>query len=158
MKKYILGLSVMLFGSLFWACEEDNICTENKTPELIIKLKSDTPTQTLDSLYVLRQDSANEFTLITSGAGRDSISVPLPLSPSSETFLIFSRRKSSDQFLDVVKVDYKYSTEYVSKACGFKAVYSNLNATTSSHNFIKNIEILQDEIISQNAAHILLTY
>ncbi|MRJ08432.1 hypothetical protein EDL99_06040 [Ornithobacterium rhinotracheale] len=160
MKKYILGIFLMMIsGLIFWACEEDDICTENKTPELIIKLKNTAnPGETMDSLYVLRQDAKDEFTLIAGGAGRDSISVPLPLKPTTETNLIFSRRKTTDQFLDVLKIKYKYSTEYVSKACGFKAVYSDLSATSSSHKFIKSIEILQHEVTDQSAAHILLTY
>lgn len=160
MRKYILGLfALMISGFVFWACEEDDICTENKTPELIIKLKNaTTPGETMDSLYVLRIDSKDKFTLIVSGTGRDSISVPLPLNPTTETDLIFSRRRTTDQFLDVLKISYKYNTEYVSKACGFKAVYKDLSATTDSHKFIKSIEILQHEITNQNAAHILLTY
>ena len=57
---------------------------------------------------------------------------------------------------DTVDVNYIRDDIYVSRACGYKATFTNLGATplADADNWIANITIENNTINNENAAHI----
>ena len=160
MKKFLflLILSCSAFG-VFNACEENDICIDQKTPNLIIKFNNENnPKEKMDSLFVSIKNSDDTYTAIAGGLGKDSIVFPLPLEKTNHTTIAVSRRSTVPDFLDVITINYDYHTEFVSKACGFKAVYNILNIESPTTNFIKSYKILRNEVTDQISAHIQFNY
>lgn len=161
MKVNITNLLAFLFLlAIVTSCEENDICLEGKTPQLILKLHSlSNPEQKLDSLYVFKESQEKVFLPVVEGIGKDSISIPLSMEPSTQTRLIFTTRKNSPhQNADTIVLHYDYQQVFTSKACGFRVVYKNLNVELNSNHFIKSFNILRNEITDQTTAHILLNY
>lgn len=160
MKKLLLPFISLLLLGLFFACEENDICLEGKTPQLIIKLKNKAdPKQIMDSLYIFQENTKGFYTPIIAGKGRDSVSIPLPLEETNHTNFIFSKRKDyTAENSDKAILSYDYSTKYTSKACGFRVIYKNLKFDLLSTHFIKSYKILRNEITDQSSAHIELYY
>lgn len=57
---------------------------------------------------------------------------------------------------DIIEVKYTPELIYVSRACGYKSVFNNLSATreTDLSNWIIDIQVINDTINNENAAHI----
>ena len=160
MKKFlsIFILSCLALG-VFYACEENDICIDPKAPQLIIKFNNESnPKEKMDSLFVLKQNPNETYTQVAGGVGRDSIIFPLPLEKTDHTTIVVSRRSKTQDSLDVITINYDYRTEFVSKACGFKAVYTISNIELPTTNFIKSYKILRNEVTDQVFAHIQLNY
>lgn len=160
MKKF-LSILFLCFSALiiFNACEENDICVDPKTPQLIIKFNNEkNPKEKMDSLFVSIKNSDNTYTPIVGGVGKDSIFISLPLNKTNHTTITISKRRVVYDYLDIITINYDYRTEFVSKACGFKAVYNLLSIESPTHNFIKSYKILKNEVTDQISAHIQLNY
>ncbi|MBV7441827.1 hypothetical protein KRX57_10390 [Weeksellaceae bacterium TAE3-ERU29] len=160
MKKYLALLILSCFTFIiFNSCEENDICIDPKTPQLIIKFNNENnPKEKMDSLFVLKQNPDDTYTQVAGGVGRDSIIFPLPLEKTDHTTIIVSKRSAVTDFADAININYDYRTEYVSKACGFKAQYKILSIKSPTTNFIKSYKILRNEVTDQVSAHIQLNY
>lgn len=57
---------------------------------------------------------------------------------------------------DIIEVNYTPELIYVSRACGYKSVFNNLSAGHDSdlNNWIIDIQVINDTINDENAAHI----
>ncbi len=57
---------------------------------------------------------------------------------------------------DTIQVNYTPELIYVSRACGYKSVFNDLNANreTDASNWIIDIQVINDTINNENAAHI----
>ena len=123
-KNYILLLLIALG---FYSCEKDDFCIEPITPNLIVRFydaSNTLNTKTVTDLSV----APNELENIYSNASLDSIAIPLDVS-SNQTIYNFTSGTAEDQII----IDYEVENVFVSRSCGFKAIFNNVTLTTTNN-------------------------
>ena len=149
MKKYITIIIFSIFAIL--SCEKDDICIENTTPNLIIRFY-DNDNQTEAKQIVLDSVWANNKENIYKNETIDSIIVlPLDLSQNNTLF-----KFSSNSIEDEINFTYDRNDIFVSRSCGYKTIFENLQIDSNSTNWIKNISINNTIIENDTAAHITI--
>ena len=145
MKKlyFFLLLTVLISG-----CEKDDFCIDPITPNLIVRFYDNddmTSTLSVTDLYVWPEGRDS----IIIGQNTDSITIPLDVN-NGETIYNFSMGDLQEQ----VTIDYTVNEVFVSRSCGFKAIFESVGATQESNNWIQNIEVISTIIEDESAAHI----
>lgn len=173
MKKFcVLAILIILTGV---SCERDDICSENTptTPSLVIRfynVDDQEQTKQVRLLTVNGIDSeGNLLDDIVSYASTDSIVLPLRFQNEGViTTTRFQLKKDSDfdtdtnpntfSNTDVIEVSYTPQFIYVSRACGYKSIFNNLQNTLiiDSDNWIFGYNIINPTIENENTAHIIL--
>ena len=157
MKKNILFL--VLLTSIFAACEKDDFCIQNPvTSRLIIDFYDDTNRETLKNVQrfsiIAEGKTDSLFVNITS----NSISIPLN-SLTLETRYILKKNDDNGAKVDdkIATFTIKYDTEeeFVSRSCGFKVKFNNLEFSSNTNSWIT--DFTPTTIINlddQSAAHV----
>ncbi|WP_298763821.1 DUF6452 family protein [uncultured Polaribacter sp.] len=151
MKKTIIYL--LLLSAIFSACEKDDFCIQNPvTSKLIIRFFDATNRETpkrVQNLYVyseVNSDTIARYNNVTI----DSIAIPL--NPNAlETVYNFSKNGVVNQF----SVKYDIEEEYVSRSCGFKVIFNNVEFTSPNNTWF--IDFTPDTALNlddQTAAHV----
>ena len=160
MKKILILLVIGLsFGQS--ACERDDICAESTptTPLLIIRFidaETDVDFEAPTNLAITIAGEAEPFTIVNN----DSIAIPLRTNEdmTSFRFTINSAEEDEDpQNTDELIFSYVREEEYVSKACGFRVVYEDLQNQLipgDDGNWIDDIEIVNPTIVDDTSVHI----
>lgn len=151
MKKTIIYL--LLLSAIFSACEKDDFCIQNPvTSKLIIRFFDATNRETpkrVQNLYVyseVNSDTIARYNNVTI----DSIAIPL--NPNAlETVYNLSKNGVVNQF----SVKYDIEEEYVSRSCGFKVIFNNVEFTSPNNTWF--IDFTPDTALNlddQTAAHV----
>ena len=129
MKQTILILLVSV--ALFSACEKDDFCTQNPvTPRLIIRFYDHTNRETTKRVQNLVINSEANSDTIARYNGVSTDSIVIPLNPNAlETIYNFSKDGVVNQF----SINYDIQEEYVSRSCGYKIVYTNLEFSSPTN-------------------------
>lgn len=153
MKKYFLFLS--LIALLISSCEKDDFCIEPITPNMIIRFYNATnisETKAVTDLTV----NPNDLDSIYTNVNIDSIVIPLDVT-SNQIIYNFS----SGTNVDILTIDYEIEEVFVSRSCGFKAIFNNVTVTSDVSNdwIIGLTETLENTITiptidDESAAHI----
>ena len=153
MKKYYLFLS--LTALLISSCEKDDFCIEPITPNMIIRFYNATnisETKAVTDLTV----NPNDLDSIYTNVSIDSIVIPLDVT-SNQIIYNFS----SGTNVDILTIDYEIEEVFVSRSCGFKAIFNNVTVTSDVSNdwIIGLTETLENTITiptidDESAAHI----
>ncbi|AMC10341.1 hypothetical protein Lupro_03325 [Lutibacter profundi] len=146
-KNYVL---IFIFLFTFLSCEKDDICVETTTPNLIIKFyDNDDPTvikqvteltvwaETKDSIYINKS--------------LDSIIIPLNLNENFTKYIL-----ENNTIKDTVKFTYNRNDIFVSRSCGYKTIFENLQIESNTTNWIKSISINNSTIDNEKATHIYI--
>lgn len=169
----ILLTGIIIVGT--WSCERDDICAETTptTPHLnILFYDINNPNESKSvrefTLRALDTDGS-ELEDISVGSPFDSIS--LPLRTINETVTTrFALEKDSDfsdddddmtnSNIDVIAITYTPQYEYVSRACGYKSIFTNLSITVEpdGSNWILTNEILTTTIENEDQAHVIFRH
>ncbi len=148
------------------SCEKDDICAETTatTPQLILRFYDNDnieETKTATNLLVYGVNDVNEAVFFEHVNFATSDSVVVPLRTDSDiTRLVLHKDLDITDFgtgnFDIISLSYAREDIYVSRACGFKNIYTNLEANleTDSDNWIQNIEIVNTTVENQNSAHV----
>ncbi|WP_271405216.1 DUF6452 family protein [Tenacibaculum soleae] len=159
MKKHLFILLISLIG--FSSCERDDFCVQNPvTPSLILTFydKDDVfELKKVQRFSMIAQGKTDSlFTSITT----DSIAIPLN-SLASET--VYTLKMNADDNLasnnKTATLTIKYNTEddYVSRSCGYRVVFSDINITHTS--WIDNLSTSTiSNINDQTKAHVQVYY
>lgn len=162
MKKYLLILSIL--AGLLFTCERDDICPESTptTPKLIITFYDVVEQEDAKSVTNLAiQGEDNETVLVYSST--DSIAIPLKTYEDQTTFSFIKDSEFDEENnlvsgnIDVITFTYTRNDVYVSRACGYKTTFENVQSvlTTDTDNWI---EIITSEepltVDNETAAHI----
>lgn len=141
MKKYCLFLS--LFSLLIISCEKDDFCIDPITPNMIIRFYD--ATNTLETKAVTNLTVQPEgYEEIYSNVSLDSIIVPLDV---SENQIIYNLTSENNQ--DILTITYEIEEVFVSRSCGFKAIFNNVIVTSDSANdWILGLTELGDNIVT----------
>jgi hypothetical protein len=153
MKKYYLFLS--LTALLISSCEKDDFCIEPITPNMIIRFYNATnisETKAVTDLTV----NPNDLDSIYTNVSIDSIVIPLDVT-SNQIIYNFS----SGTNVDILTINYEIEEVFVSRSCGFKAIFNNVTVTSDVSNdwIIGLTETLENTITiptidDESAAHI----
>ena len=133
MKKYILPIIAIII--LISSCEKDDICIDPITPQLVIRFYDDVnPTEykSRTSLYVWAEGMDSIYVNVST----DSLALPLNPADDFTTYLL-----SSDNIVDEITINYLREEVFVSRSCGFKYNFNDLNLTDVTNNWIINTEI-----------------
>ena len=148
MKKYITIIIVSFLAIL--SCEKDDICIEATTPNLVIRfynndIQTDVKDVLLDSVWSINKNGIEQYKSVST----DSIAIPLNLNENSTTYII-----ENNSIKDTLKFIYDRKDVFVSRSCGYKTIFENLQIESNSINWIKNININNAIIENDTAAHI----
>jgi len=167
---------LFLISLVLLNCEKDDICAEATatTPQLILRFydqNAPEETKTVSSIVVYGFNDANEPVFFDNIGLSTSDSIIVPLRTDSEiTRLVFHKdfdidnngtpNDDSDDIVlgnpDLLNISYKLEDIYVSRACGFKAIYTNLEISADSdpNPWISSHEIINTTVENQNSAHV----
>ncbi|PKP13094.1 MAG: hypothetical protein CVU08_07215 [Bacteroidetes bacterium HGW-Bacteroidetes-3] len=148
MRKYLIVLFILCFT--FINCEKDDICIETTTPKLIIVFYNDTIPATkkaVTSLTVWAEGKLN----IYENKQLDSIAIPLDLNQDRTTYIFDNKF-----FKDTIAFTYNRKDVFVSRSCGFKTTFDNLQIESRTANWIKNDTIKNTTIDNETAVHLTI--
>ena len=153
MKKYYLLLS--LIALLVSSCEKDDFCIEPITPNMVIRFYNATnitQTKPVEDLSV----NPEGFDELYSNANLDSILIPLDVTSNQIIYNL-----SSESNIDIITINYDVEEVFVSRSCGFKAIFNNVSVTSDVSNdwIIGLTETLENNITiptidNETAAHV----
>jgi len=148
MKKYFTIIVVSIFAML--SCEKDDICIEATTPSLIIHFYNNdvqTESKSIEDLTVWANDKDSLYV----NQELDSIVIPLDLAQDNTLY-----KFSNNLIEDEINFTYDRKDVFVSRSCGYKTIFENLQIENNTSNWIKNIEINNSTIENDTAAHITI--
>ena len=148
---YFFSLITLVSISVL-SCRKDDICTGDATPDLQIKFFDYANTDTeksVDTLYVTALPQQD--TLLYGGSKVSELSLPLNVNDDSCHFVF-----TSDQNEDSIIFNYTREQVFVSKSCGYKTLFHNLNVDLQqdNDNWIKQIDIVKNEVITDTIVHL----
>ena len=153
MKKYYLLLS--LIALLVSSCEKDDFCIEPITPNMVIRFYNATnitQTKPVEDFSV----NPEGFDELYSNANLDSILIPLDVTSNQIIYNL-----SSESNIDIITINYDVEEVFVSRSCGFKAIFNNVSVTSDVSNdwIIGLTETLENTITiptidNETAAHV----
>ena len=153
MKKYYLFLS--LIALLISSCEKDDFCIEPITPNMIIRFYNATNISETKAVNDLTINISNLDSIYTN-VSLDSVVIPLDVT-SNQIIYNFS----SGTNVDILTIDYEIQEVFVSRSCGFKAIFNNVTITSDVSNdwIIGLTETLENTITiptinDESAAHV----
>ena len=153
MRKYYLLLT--LIALLVSSCEKDDFCIEPITPNMVIRFYNATnitQTKPVEDLSV----NPEGFDELYSNANLDSILIPLDVTSNQIIYNL-----SSESNIDIITINYDVEEVFVSRSCGFKAIFNNVSVTSDVSNdwIIGLTETLENTITiptidNETAAHV----
>lgn len=132
------------------SCEKDDLCIENTTPSLIIRfydndVKTDLKKVSGLTVWADRKDS------VYVNQSLDSIVIPLDLTQNNTRY-----KFSTNLIEDEINFTYTRNDVFVSRSCGYKTIFENLQINNNTTNWVKNIIINNSTIDNETAAHITI--
>jgi len=168
-----INIYIFLIGFLFlaYSCERDDICAEATptTPNIGIEFYDNSNPENLKNVPDLLIIGEGQTEPVPGAAINSISSISLPLRTDAEETVFFmyeSALINDDGTIDgnIDKVTFNYTTEevYVSRACGFKTIFTNLSVTVEVDidNWIQNISIEAENqtIQDESQAHIFIRH
>lgn len=131
------------------SCVKDDICLEDTTPYLIIRFyDNDDPTELKEVSSLTVWSSGLDSLYIEEAT--DSIAIPLNLTDITTTYNL-----KSDDDTDEMSFTYTLNDIYVSRSCGYKTIYENLEVS-ATNNWIQSYTINNTTIEDETSAHITI--
>lgn len=134
MKKRLIVFGLIFSMALLVSCEEDDVCVGEGTPNLTIVFRDAlNSTNKMDSLTIHYSDHIDfdDPVLLYDKVFTDSLKLPLSGLVYEKRYFKIQRRSNSNS--DILTVNYQPTSEYISKACGFRVVYEDLNYNITQH-------------------------
>jgi hypothetical protein len=164
MRKIIL---ILLASFFFSSCEKDDICDANTptTPKVVIEfydVANPTTLKNVTNLGVIAPGFTNvlKFTAISK--------IKVPLKTFQDTSILHFIKNGSidpttDDNLDEITFNYSRKTVYVSRACGYKTLFTlnttnPITVTPDSNNWIQNVIVSQPNIENENETHVKIYF
>ncbi len=154
---------LLLISGFFSGCEKDDICdtATPTTPKVVIEfydIANPTVKKNVVNLGVIAPGFTNGFGFTNTS------SIKVPLKTFENTSVLYfiqngSAEPTTDDNQDEVVFNYTRRTEYVSRACGYKTLYTldatnPVTVTADSNNWIQNVIVSQPNIENENETHV----
>lgn len=167
---------------LSFSCEKDDICDANTptTPRLIIKfydIQNPAVVRSVIDLKITSLVDGVEKAIIFDKTNTDIlndtiVALPLKINANLTKFKFIFNSKTTNPSLiakDDLTFNYTRKDEFVSRACGFKTLFEmnagnqnsvilNENPGSRIGNWIKDIQITQPKIYTENETHIKIFF
>jgi hypothetical protein len=158
---------LLLLSVFFSSCEKDDICDANTptTPKIVIEFYDAANPITLKNVTNLGV-IAPGFTNGLKFTATSKIKVPLKTFQDS-SILYFIKNGSidptTDDNLDEITFNYSRKTVFVSRACGYKTLFTlnttnPITVTPDSNNWIQNVIVSQPNIENEDETHIKIYF
>jgi hypothetical protein len=162
-------ITIITFLLLIISCEKDDICTSTdaNTANLKIKFYNNLDRDVLKKVNnLLIVGNSLSYGIESS---RDSISIPLRILENNTSYKLIKDYTINDNGTpddltddfatgneDEIIINYENEEIFISKACGFKNVFNNVNFgfTDDDDNWILNTSVINNKIENENDAHI----
>ena len=164
MRKIIL---IVLISFFFSSCEKDDICDANTptTPKVVIEFYDVANPTTLKNVTNLGVIAPG----FTNGFGFNAVSkIKVPLKTFQDTSILHFIQNGSidpttDDNLDEITFNYTRKTVFVSRACGYKTLFTlnttnPITVTPDSNNWIQNVIVSQPNIENEDETHIKIYF
>ena len=161
-------LSLLLVLSIFFSsCEKDDICDANTptTPKVVIEfydVANPTTLKNVTNLGVIAPGFTNGFEFTATSK------IKVPLKTFEDTSILHfiqngSMDPTSDDNLDEITFNYSRKTVFVSRACGFKTLFTlnitnPITVTPDSNNWIQSVIVSQPNIENEDETHIKIYF
>ena len=149
MKKYFL-VTLITFV-LFTSCIKDDFCVDPITPNLVISFYDNDNPDNLKRTSNLTVWAEGKEELYTN-ASLDSILIPLDPAIDMTVYHL-----SLADVEDEITITYTRKEVFVSRSCGFKYNFENLEVPINSDNWILDIQIT-NQIVEDETEHIKILY
>lgn len=163
MHKLAKAFILLLIMSTYAGCTADDICSEETqtTPKMVISFSDNRVSGVAKPLAHLRIRNI-EYDTIVWDAPADTISIPLSTEADRSTYS-FTILKNDIPYTNVYQFEYYREEVYVSRACGYKMRYTNLEAkaipnSDSTPTWAKFITILNPIVEDEKNAHITILH
>lgn len=174
--------ALLLIALILSGCEKDDICIDETTPRLILEFYDITNPANLKNVLNLKAqgDGADDFivfdpSLPVTDPSRylfngSKLELPLRLAEDSTTYhLTLNSTSTTNANEDVLQFNYTPQNVYVSRACGYKTIFTldnpngalvTDNTTTPDGLWIQplNINIITTNIDTENETHIKIYF
>ena len=180
MRKRFLFLAVVL-AVVFSSCEKDDICDANTatTPRLVLSffdINNPSVLKTVTRLKVVGEGmpegiifspaATGDSKYLTSGS---TISIPLKVDQDVTTYnLIFNSGNTNPAlvFTDKIQINYTRTNVFVSRACGYKTIFTlkptnpiiHTAEPNSSAKWMQYISVEKSNIENENETHLKLFF
>ena len=158
----IAALLLILAISL-GACERDDICIEDTTPQLIIRFyDKDDPERlkAVQNLTVMIQGIDGELENETITSSTDSIAIPIRVDENTTRYLMSIPGETTEDPAneDLLELTYSQEDQFVSRSCGYKAIFLDARSSlvTDDGNWIDQVinSTSPLDITNENQAHV----
>ena len=168
MKKLIITSIALVIAFSFWNCEKDDICEDGTptTPRMIIEF--------YDNLEPTTKKTVTNLGIVADGMttgilynGVSKIEVPLQNTADITKYSFIYDSQNVDLSLrneDKITINYTRTDVFISRACGYKTVFSLLDnpngivKTIDTNNWIKEIVIQKYKILNENEVHVKIFF
>jgi hypothetical protein len=158
---------LLLLSVFFSSCEKDDICDTNTptTPKIVIEFYDVANPTTLKNVTNLGVIAPG----FTSGFGFTATSkIKVPLKTFEDSSVLYFIQNGSidpttDDNLDEITFNYNRKTVFVSRACGYKTLFTlnstnPITVTPDLNNWIQNVIVLQPNIENEDETHIKIYF
>ena len=158
---------LLLFSVCFSSCEKDDICDTNTTttPKVVIEFydfANPTTLKNVTNLGVIAPGFTNGFGFTATSK------IKVPLKTFQDTSILYFIKNGSidpttDDNLDEITFNYSRKTVFVSRACGYKTLFTlnttnPITVTPDSNNWIQNVIVSQPNIENEDETHIKIYF
>ena len=164
---YMKKTSFLWIIVLLLACEPDDVCSETTqtTSRLVIEffdIENLENTKTVGGLFAVALDTQGNPIEISGEvvSSRDKIELPLNGLENQSKFKLYNNYSIVNDVIegnpDEITVAYTTTPIYVSRACGYKNVYSiqGFSIETDNDLWMINTEITMNEVTNENETHV----
>lgn len=164
MKKILFGLFSVLFTISLFNCEKDDICEEGTpiTPRMIIEFYDNNNPTNKKSVTDLKV-TANGITSSLEFNAVSKIELPLKVNENTVNYSFVLNSKSSTIALeDKIDINYTRKDVYISRACGYKTVFTlnspNGMVLNTPKKWIQEIAVQESTIENENETHVKIYF
>lgn len=160
----LLTISLLVILAIL-ACEPDDLCDQSPvTPSLVVRMYNASSTSTtskVTNLLVYGEGNSKALSYSTT----DSLALPLKVSSPSTTYVmiknaVYNSTTGAVTSGSVATVTFTYDIEqkFVSKACGFQAIYKNLTVSVenASSSWMSSITVNNTTVENESSAQVYM--
>ena len=146
-----LFLTLIILMTLIVSCQKDDFCTDPITPKLVIRFYDNANPndyKKVIGLTVFAEGLGELYTKVST----DSIAILLD---PAQDFTVYNLTTEAGN--DQITINYVRNEVFVSRSCGYKYNFSELNLTNVSNTWVLGTEIT-NETVTNETEHIKILH
>ena len=160
MKQNKIHLLILIFIATFLqSCEHDDICIDEITPHLIIRLYDKANTTALKKINKVDIAIVGLDRQVKTIEAKDSILLPIDVSKDITQYILTINSKTPEtKQSDTITISYTREDIFVGRSCGYKTIFNDMIYKLDSDNWIHHIESISSQIENENNAHVKIFF